>query len=124
MGNEPNLDEPIKESVNHFPKSKASFLSKLVYFWAGAFIWRGYHHPITKSDIWPLQPSLTSNKLVEKFEKNLKSKLEKNLNVHVDESAEMISKENHDGFSILPALVKTFGISFFIGALMQIIATG
>ena len=123
MENEPNLDEPIKESKNHFPKSKASFLSKLVYFWADAFIWRGYHHPITKSDIWPLQPSLTSNKLVEKFEKNLESKLE-NSNVHVDESTEMISKENHDGFSILPALVKTFGISFFIGALMQIIATG
>ena len=123
MENEPNLDEPIKESKNHFPKSKASFLSKLVYFWADAFIWRGYHHPITKSDIWPLQPSLTSNKLVGNFEKNLKSKSEKS-NGHFNKSTEKILKENHDGRSIFPALVKTFGISFFIGTLMQITVAG
>ena len=96
---------------NPCPMSKSSYLSQLVYFWAESLIWRGYKKPLVLTDVWDLDSSMSSSGLVPEFDAALKPLIEK-------------SKVSKKGFSILPALTKTFGASFFLGAAMQIIVGG
>ena len=65
------FNQENKELNNPCPRQKASYLSQLVYFWAEPFVWRGYKNPLTTSDLWDLDPNLTSNGLVPKFDANL-----------------------------------------------------
>ena len=88
--------------------SKSSYLSQLVYFWAESLVWRGYKKPLVLSDVWDLDSNMSSSGLVPKFDSALNPLKEK-------------SKDLKKEFSILPALVRTFGASFCLGAVMQIV---
>ena len=106
----PSTAEDLKnmEWKNPCPRKKAWYLSKLTHFWAEPFLWQGYKNPLITSDLWDLDPKFTSNELVPIFNANLMEK----------------TNVTKNGVSIFPALVKTFGVSCFFGALMQIIVAG
>ena len=119
------------EGENPCPMRKSSYLSQLLYFWAEPFVWQGYKNPLTLSDLWDLDSNLTSNELVPKFDDALNPLIEKakssklsNTRRPKDDLANSIEKDLKNGFSVFPALARTFGVSFFVGALMQIIVTG
>ena len=138
------INENSEEKKNPCPKGRASYLSQLVYFWAGPFVWQGYKNPITLSNLWDLDSNLTSNKLVPKFEAALNPLIEKARSKNISdipaekkeldaekskESLDLttekdVKNETKKGFSLLPALVKKFGASFFLGAFMQITVAG
>ena len=115
---------------------KSSYLSQLLYFWAEPFVWQGYKNPLTLSDLWDLDSNLTSNELVPKFDDALNPLIEKAKSSKLssdstrstrrskDDLANSIEKDLKKGFSVFPALARTFGVSFFVGALMQIIVAG
>ena len=110
---------------------KSSYLSQLLYFWAEPFVWKGYKNPLTLSDLWDLDSNLTSNELVPKFDDALNPLIEKAKSSKLrstrspkDDLANSIEKDLKKGFSVFPALARTFGVSFFVGAVMQIIVAG
>ena len=130
-------NKPITtEGENPCPMTKSSYLSQLLYFWAEPFVWKGYKNPLTLSDLWDLDSNLTSNELVPKFDDALNPLIEKakssKLSIDSTKStrrskedlATSVEKDLKKGFSVFPALARTFGVSFFIGALMQIIVAG
>ena len=130
-------NKPITiEGENPCPMTKSSYLSQLLYFWAEPFVWKGYKNPLTLSDLWDLDANLTSNELVPKFDDALNPLIEKaksnklssgstrNKRRSKDDLADSIEKDLKQGFSVFPALARTFGVSFFVGALMQIIVAG
>ena len=81
------INENCEEKKNPCPKGKASYLSQLVYFWAGPFVWRGYKNPLTVSDLWDLDSNLTSNRLVPKFEAILNPLIEKARSKNISDTA-------------------------------------
>jgi ATP-binding cassette subfamily C (CFTR/MRP) protein 1 len=123
------------EGENPCPMRKSSYLSQLLYFWAEPFVWQGYKNPLTLSDLWDLDSNLTSNELVPKFDDALNPLIEKAKSSKLsitsrstrrskDDLANSIEKDLKKGFSVFPALARTFGVSFFVGALMQIMVAG
>lgn len=128
-------DERIRSLSNPCPQISASFLSKLSYFWSTPLIWKGFRQPLTPKDLWDMSPDVTSRGVVPDFDQNLnpimeRSKLNQTAPVSSMtsrrsvgslrlKSEEEIKKAN--GFSIFPAMIKTFGPSFFLGATMKII---
>ena len=124
------------EGENPCPQRNSSYLSQLLYFWAVPFVWQGYKNPLTLSDLWDLDSNLTSNELVPKFDDALNPLIEKAKSSKLssdptkstrrskDDKANSIEKYLKKGFSVFPALARTFGVSFFVGALMQIIVAG
>lgn len=127
-------DERIKSLKNPCPQIKASFLSKLSYFWATPLIWKGFRNPLKTQDLWDMDPQITSRGVVPHFDANLnpimeKSKFSQKVNFnHMSEgrrsgslslkTAEEIKAKS--GFSVFPAMVKTFGPTFFVGGAMKI----
>ena len=53
-------DERIKVLNNPCPQIKASFLSRLTYFWATPLLWKGFRQPLTTDDLWDMDPVVTS----------------------------------------------------------------
>ena len=115
---------------------KSSYLSQLLYFWAEPFVWQGYKNPLTLSDLWDLDSNLTSNELVPKFDDVLNPLIEKAKSSKISSDSSRSTRRSKDGlanseekdlkkgFSVFPALARTFGVSFFVGALMQMIVAG
>lgn len=61
-------------SNNPNPVLKASFFSKILYFWVDPLILKGYRNPLTVNDIYDLNPENASTEIVALFEKyNLRS---------------------------------------------------
>ena len=56
---------------NPVPQLRASYLSRLVYFWADSLLWRGFRNPLTNSDLWDMDPVVTSRGVVPQFDKYL-----------------------------------------------------
>lgn len=128
-------DERIKSLQNPSPQLKASFPSKLLYVWANPLLWKGFRRPLTTEDLWDMNPSVTSRGVVPDFDINLKPAVEKakiKSEVPVNsmsegsrrgkvtlKTEEEIRKAN--SYSIFPAMIKTFGPTFFVGSAMKII---
>nr|CAD7258418.1 unnamed protein product [Timema shepardi] len=58
------------EAQNPSPFLEASFPSRLYFQWFDRFVWKGYRQPVTRSDLWGLNPEDTSREVVPLFDKH------------------------------------------------------
>ena len=131
-------DERIKALQNPCPQISASYVSQLAYFWSTPLLWKGFRNPLTPKDLWDVDPVLTSRGVVPDFEKHLNPVMENAKNkssnrvVPVNSMTEgkrsgtLVLKtvdevKKAHSFSLFPAMVRTFGPTFFTGGAMKIL---
>ena len=49
-----------KDELKDCPRLSASYFSKLIYMWSVKLLWKGWRNPLEPSDLWNLDPKLTS----------------------------------------------------------------
>lgn len=49
-----------KDEPKDCPRLSASYFSKLIYMWSVKLLWKGWRNPLEPSDLWDLDPKLTS----------------------------------------------------------------
>ena len=91
---------------------------------------------MTTSDLWDMDPQITSKGIIPKFENYLYPLMEKAINKSLESTPKISqnkSRQNSDSteekhskglISVLPAMVKLFGPNFFFGAILKIIIDG
>ncbi|XP_065205456.1 multidrug resistance-associated protein 1-like isoform X2 [Planococcus citri] len=126
---------PRRIDKNVCPRKESSFLSRLLFTWFEPLIWKGYRKSLQKEDLWNLDYSILSANIVPKFEKYWKETLEKigkNSDLKIKIKCE--NKKQHDinkvkyklndradeYASIVPALLRTFGITFILGTSLKV----
>ncbi|XP_056608084.1 multidrug resistance-associated protein 1 [Triplophysa dalaica] len=121
---------------NLCPVEDASFLSKLLFWWYGRLVVKGYRSPLKAEDLWSLREEDTSEKIIHDFEKEWAkqwSKLQQKecslntaqaLGYKISEQTQLLRKlhkEQSSGFCLLRTLAKTFGPYFLTGTLCLVI---
>nr|CAD7452936.1 unnamed protein product [Timema tahoe] len=116
-------------STNPSPFLEASFPSRLYFQWFDRFVWKGYRQPVTRSDLWGLNPEDTSKEVVPLFDKHWKRTLSK---VHRKEepgtkfhssssSVNLVNSSTRSRCpSILPALCRAYGLTFLFGCVLLV----
>lgn len=132
-GISPNSSDYITKPC---PKQDSSFLSHLLFAWITPLMWKGFKTDLQSTDLWSLEPSLTSKQVIPKFDKQFGSSNENELEESRKGSSvtfEGLEKNRYKDtgnaihsngkmareISLFPALAKTFGSQFFIGSLME-----
>ena len=136
-GNPLQNDDGSSQPPKPCPKLESSFLSHLLFAWVTPLIWKGFKTDLQLADLWPMEPSLTSKRVIPRFDKKFghigndrrETKTaasvtfeELDTNRFKDMRNMNQSKRGKDqSKSLFPALVKTFGLEFFMGAFMEAI---
>ncbi|CAG2060181.1 unnamed protein product [Timema podura] len=114
---------------NPSPFLKASFPSRLYFQWFDRFVWKGYRQPVTRSDLWGLNPEDTSKEVVPLFDKHWNRTLSK---VHrkgepgtkfhsSSSSVNLVNSSTRPRCpSILPALCRAYGLTFLFGSVLLV----
>ncbi|KAL3100076.1 hypothetical protein niasHT_022904 [Heterodera trifolii] len=55
-------DEP-----NSSPEPRASFVSRIFFFWLDPLVWRGHRKPLAERDVFVLEPSLKAQRLFQRW---------------------------------------------------------
>ena len=50
--------------------------SHLLFAWISPLVWKGFKADLQLSDLWSLEPSLTSKEVIPKFEKQFGARIE------------------------------------------------
>jgi len=123
-------------STNPCPEPTATFPSVLVFGWFNSLCWTGYKRSIVHDDLWDLNPRDASATVVPKFNSNWLPRLQAaNLTKKVSDQEASFNAEDEtvvvepgkkgksakETLSIFPPLVKTFGMSFFVGSILKLI---
>ncbi|RDD40608.1 Multidrug resistance-associated protein 1 [Trichoplax sp. H2] len=98
------------------PESRASFLSKISFWWLNGLIIKGYKHPLTDQDLWDLNEVDKCSNIGNRFRYYWTRELAK------------ISSANKDGVTITtaknPSLVlafgRTFGSTFIFAGVLKV----
>ncbi|XP_051994919.1 multidrug resistance-associated protein 1 [Xyrauchen texanus] len=121
---------------NPCPVEDASFLSKLLFWWYGRLVVKGYHSPLKAEDLWSLREEDASEKIICDLEKEWAkqwAKLQQQesslnaaqaLGYKLTEQTQLLRKlhkEQSSGFCLLRTLAKNFGHYFLTGTLCLII---
>ncbi|XP_042293272.1 ATP-binding cassette sub-family C member 6 isoform X2 [Sceloporus undulatus] len=134
------VDQPpfffkVAIDTNPCPESRASFLSKITFWWFARMIWKGYWKPLQTEDLWSLAKENSSEEIVTKFEdaweKNharaeqilefMKHKQEQGNRQEVDETPILLQQENSKSKPLLKAFWSVFGTYFLLGTLCLVI---
>ena len=136
------IDPRLKNLTNPCPKIAASFFSKITFGWVAPLMWKGFRNPLEPSQLWQVDPKMASREIVPLFDstflpkfdkaRNKKAILERNevtksseiemKRLDKDEKKKKKAKPAPGTYvSIFPALVKTFGPSFFAGSALKVI---
>lgn len=54
---------------NPCPERESGFLSRILFAWFDSLVWIGYRKPLTKDNLWSMNPEDTSTEVVPVFEK-------------------------------------------------------
>ena len=115
-------DPDFKKAENPCPQYSASFFNKLFFSWCTPLIVKGYRRPLTPDLLWDLLPTYKSEVVSEKFEKYYLTKKE----IYTEPKFETKDSESltilKPSLSVLPALIKTFGVSFFTSSILKLIS--
>ncbi len=115
-------DPDYKKVENPCPQYSASFFNKLIFSWCTPLIIKGYKNPLTPDLLWDLLPSFRSEVVTKDFEKHYLTKSEifaqPKFTTKESESMTVLKSSR----SVLPALVKTFGWSFFTSSVLKLIS--
>ncbi|KAI2666162.1 Multidrug resistance-associated protein 1 [Labeo rohita] len=121
---------------NPCPVEDASFLSKILFWWYGRLVVKGYRSPLKAEDLWSLREEDTSEKIICDLEKEwakqwAKMQQQENalngaqpLGHKLSEQKQLLRKlhkEQSSGFCLLRTLAKNFGPYFLTGTLCLVI---
>jgi ATP-binding cassette subfamily C (CFTR/MRP) protein 1 len=119
------------------PHASSSFPNRLIFAWITPLIIKGFRSSLTTEKLWDLLPSLRSKAITKKFDQHYHAnpKLARPAPRATDKP-EMIPKSQPPAkkqlpgpattktvfISVFPALVKTFGPTFFFGSILKLAA--
>ncbi|XP_022245979.1 multidrug resistance-associated protein 1-like isoform X2 [Limulus polyphemus] len=109
------------------PEEKASFLSKITFWWFTGTAILGYQKPLVMEDMWKLSTKNTTSGILLKFDKYwipaLKKLVCKNkmLQSTKDNDTKKVADIGH--INILWPILKTFPVEFFVSGLMKLVAS-
>uniref|UniRef100_A0A673JRB1 ABC-type glutathione-S-conjugate transporter n=1 Tax=Sinocyclocheilus rhinocerous TaxID=307959 RepID=A0A673JRB1_9TELE len=121
---------------NPCPVEDASFLSKVLFWWYGRLVVKGYRSPLKAEDLWSLREEDTSEKIICDLEKEWAKQWAKMqqqegamngaqaLGYKLSEQTQLLRKlhkEQSSGFCLLRTLAKNFGPYFLTGTLYLVI---
>ncbi|XP_059413452.1 multidrug resistance-associated protein 1 [Carassius carassius] len=121
---------------NPCPVEDASFLSKVLFWWYGRLVVKGYRSPLQAEDLWSLREEDTSEKIICDLEKEWAKQWAKMqqqgstlngaqaLGYKLSEQTQLLRKlhkEQISGFCLLRTLAKNFGPYFLTGTLFLVI---
>uniref|UniRef100_A0A8C1RE57 ABC-type glutathione-S-conjugate transporter n=1 Tax=Cyprinus carpio TaxID=7962 RepID=A0A8C1RE57_CYPCA len=116
---------------NPCPVEDASFLSKVLFWWYGRLVVKGYRSPLQAEDLWSLREEDTSEKIICDLEKEWAKQWAKialngtqALGYKLSEQTQLLRKlhkEQISGFCLLRTLAKNFGPYFLTGTLCLVI---
>nr|CAD7428321.1 unnamed protein product [Timema monikensis] len=115
--------------LNPSPFFEASFPSRLYFQWFDRFVCKGYRQPVTRSDLWGLNPEDTSKEVVPLFDKHWKQTLSKvhrkgelGTKFHSSSgSVDLVNSSPRPRYpSILPALCRAYGLTFLFGCALLV----
>ncbi|KAG7167512.1 Multidrug resistance-associated protein 1-like 3, partial [Homarus americanus] len=124
------IDYPLGDKPS--PETSASFLSRVTFAWMDPLIWKGYRKPLVQADTWDLARENASRNTVAKWDKNWKKTLKKAKKIRNSEAWATYSNnavhvevpkgegKRQQKISILPTMVRTFGPTFFFGAVLKV----
>ncbi|XP_037048609.1 multidrug resistance-associated protein 1-like [Bradysia coprophila] len=104
------------------PEIEASFLRKLFFIWFDSFAWMGYRTPLTTDHMWDIRPEDTTRELVPGFEKHWQESVEsgkRKAHSKAKPSKDDSNNKTTNG-SILPAMFKTFGGTFYFAGFLKL----
>uniref|UniRef100_A0A8C2FDL4 ATP-binding cassette, sub-family C (CFTR/MRP), member 6a n=1 Tax=Cyprinus carpio TaxID=7962 RepID=A0A8C2FDL4_CYPCA len=126
----------LKPVYNPCPVEDASFLSKVLFWWYGRLVVKGYRSPLQAEDLWSLREEDTSEKIICDLEKEWAKQWAKMqqqesalngtqaLGYKLSEQTQLLRKlhkEQISGFCLLRTLAKNFGPYFLTGTLCLVI---
>uniref|UniRef100_A0A8C1PL53 ABC-type glutathione-S-conjugate transporter n=1 Tax=Cyprinus carpio TaxID=7962 RepID=A0A8C1PL53_CYPCA len=125
---------PVYPTINPCPVEDASFLSKVLFWWYGRLVVKGYRSPLQAEDLWSLREEDTSEKIICDLEKEWAkqwAKMQESalngtqaLGYKLSEQTQLLRKlhkEQISGFCLLRTLAKNFGPYFLTGTLCLVI---
>uniref|UniRef100_A0A8C2FCZ3 ATP-binding cassette, sub-family C (CFTR/MRP), member 6a n=1 Tax=Cyprinus carpio TaxID=7962 RepID=A0A8C2FCZ3_CYPCA len=127
---------PVTLKPNPCPVEDASFLSKVLFWWYGRLVVKGYRSPLQAEDLWSLREEDTSEKIICDLEKEWAKQWAKMqqqesalngtqaLGYKLSEQTQLLRKlhkEQISGFCLLRTLAKNFGPYFLTGTLCLVI---
>jgi hypothetical protein len=59
------------------PEQHAGFPARLTFWWLLPLVLRGYRGPLTREDLWSLNPADTSDRVVPHFQQQWQKQLDK-----------------------------------------------
>ncbi|XP_028841265.1 multidrug resistance-associated protein 1 [Denticeps clupeoides] len=133
---QPHTGKPVF-TKNPCPVGDASFLSKILFWWYGGLVVKGFCSPLKAEDLWSLREEDTSDKIIADMENEWArqyAKLQKRehglitpegpLGYKMTEQALLLRKlrkEQSSGFCLLGMLARNFGSYFLSGTLCLVI---
>ena len=132
-------DTEYLESERPCPYARSSFPNRLLFTWITPLIVRGFRNPLTPEVLWDLLPNLRSRALTKAFDHNYQASLEAaRLSPKLDapapelsdtgvppaqkKQAKQESVKKTAPVSVFPALVRTFGSTFFFGSILKLVS--
>ncbi|XP_062999664.1 ATP-binding cassette sub-family C member 6 isoform X2 [Elgaria multicarinata webbii] len=121
----------VLNDTNPCPESRASFASKITFWWLAGLIWKGYWKPLQTEDLWSLAKENSSEEIVTKIEdaweknrvraeqlaESLKLKRERPNGEEGEESTMLLQPEYSRSKPLLKAFWNVFGTYFLLGTL-------
>ncbi|XP_018335871.1 multidrug resistance-associated protein 1-like isoform X2 [Agrilus planipennis] len=110
-----------------WPEDRYSFPSRITFVWFNSLIWRGFKHPLNKSDLWELNHEERANEILPCFEKNWKRCSESYHEASykgVSEEVTLLNcpnKKKKKQASIIPAVIRTFWPMLMCGSIFKFI---
>ncbi|XP_020669780.3 ATP-binding cassette sub-family C member 6 isoform X1 [Pogona vitticeps] len=134
---QPPFFSKIENDNNPCPESRASFISKVTFWWFVRLMWKGYWKPLRTEDLWSLARENSSEEIVTQIEaawkKNhirflpeqitgsLKFKREEENGEDADETTILLQPEHSKSKALLKAFWSVFGNYFLFGSLCLVI---
>ncbi|KAK3596925.1 hypothetical protein CHS0354_002487 [Potamilus streckersoni] len=132
------------------PLVRASFLSRITFWWMNRLVWTGYKSPLTVDDVFALHPSIKSSTVVSRFnntwQKELKILRARTILTKTNQQQQSECEPAHVAESVIPlcdqsrppgscrddiekrisllkVLIKSFGFELFLSQLLKIPST-
>ncbi|XP_066145734.1 multidrug resistance-associated protein 1 isoform X1 [Euwallacea fornicatus] len=129
FADQPPIVTKYPNTQNPCPEDGASFISRLVFAWFDKMTWTGFRKPLETQDLWDLNPADSAAEVVPIFEKHWKETLLKSKKIAPHARAQFKGDTGQIDFlpekkteaSVLPALVRSFGLMFLFGASLKFI---
>uniref|UniRef100_A0A803TMZ5 ABC-type glutathione-S-conjugate transporter n=1 Tax=Anolis carolinensis TaxID=28377 RepID=A0A803TMZ5_ANOCA len=110
---QPPFFSKVDSDANPCPESRASFLSRITFWWFAGTIWKGYWKPLQREDLWSLAKENSSEEIVA----NVLPHPNTTSHQTARETALLLQPENSKSKLLLKSFWSVFGTYFILGTL-------